>query len=69
VDKKHQIKILDEQADYLHREAETLKLLAEGGAVAGEVRMLPSGLKSISDKLKAIGKYVKGVADEMRGEQ
>jgi hypothetical protein len=69
MDKERQVKILDEQADYLVREAETLDSLAEGGAAAGEVRMLPSGLKGIADRLEAIAKYVKSVANEMRSEK
>jgi len=61
-------KILTEQADFLHREAESLKTLAQSGSVIGQVNFRPDGLKSIGEKLEAISKYVKSVADDINAE-
>lgn len=63
------IKILAEQAEFLHAEAENLKTLAQSGSYVGEVRFLPSGVKSIGEKLEAISKYVQSVADDIRAGQ
>jgi hypothetical protein len=62
------MKVLTEQAEFLRREADNLKSLAQSGAVSGQVNVHPSGLGAIADALETISKYVKSVAEDMRAE-
>jgi len=62
------IKVLTEQSEFLRREADNLKSLAQSGAVSGQVNVHPSGLGAIADVLETISKYVKSVAEDIRVE-
>jgi hypothetical protein len=42
------IKLLTEQADFLHREAENLTSLAQTASISGQLNLHPAGLRTIA---------------------
>jgi hypothetical protein len=62
-------KILYKQADLLHREAGDLKSRTDSGSIViRHVLFGPEELKSIADRLEAMSKHVKSVADDIDAE-